>query len=129
MGGPKMRFFSLMCLCAVAIPLGGCFNNYNLSVPEKGKEALDCPPPASSDAGQQTIINLNNGMPATQATGYAPAGYQEVFTTEYTPCGPVVRKAIVPVYGGGAVNCGNILPQQAPVQQGIVNYGNPFIVR
>jgi len=118
-----------MCLCAVALPLGGCFNNYNLSEPEKSKKAVDCPPPASADAGRQTVINLNNGMPVAQATGYAPVGYQEVFTTEYTPCGPVVKKAIVPVYGGGAVSCGNMIPQTAPVQQGIVNYGNPFIAR
>ena len=109
-----MRLFIAICVCAAVLPLGGCFDNYNVSTPDKRREA-NCPQPQSLTDGQ-TVINLNNGMTAPQATNFAPVSYQEVYTTENTPCGPVVKKAIVPIYGS---------PVQQQFNQGIFNQNGP----
>lgn len=104
-----MRLFIAICACAATLPLAGCFDNYNVGAPKK----QNCP---QQMADGQTVINLNNGMTTPQATNFAPVNYQEVYTTEYTPCGPVVKKAIVPIYGS---------PVQQSINQGIINQNGP----
>jgi hypothetical protein len=64
--------------------------------------------PANS-ATERTVININatSTAPNANANANAPvmlqAGYQTVYTTEYGPLGPVVKKAMIPVYSTAPV--------------------------
>ncbi len=103
---------TLLCglLCASTLFLGGCFNTYNTTKYPEGRQQ------AGLKAGK-TIINVNPGMTNPMApTTFAPTSYQEVYTTEYTPCGPVVKKAIVPIYGNTGMPSCNQGYMQQPMQ-------------
>ncbi len=124
-----MKRFSVIALGVVALLLGGCLNTYNST--SNGMPTAKAMPQARG--GQQTIVNVNGGMTSPAPSTFTPTSYQEVYTTEYTPCGPVVKKAIVPIYGqagscpyGGSVyNQGMInAPMTVSAPSGLPVIGN-----
>lgn len=60
---------------------------------------IDSAQAAATQQSGRTVININAPAqpPAPQAM-MLQTGYQTVYTTEYGPVGPMVKKAMVPVY-------------------------------
>lgn len=108
-----MKHLSVLALGVAALLLGGCLNAYNSTTNgTPTARALPQPQPQAR-GGQRTIVNVNGGMTSPMPNTFAPTSYQEVYTTEYTPCGPMVKKAIVPIYGqaGGCPFNGSVYNQ------------------
>lgn len=96
--GRKMKNWHLLGCGMAAMLLAGCMNTYNSTGPQAGPAAGNNLRIESRGA-KQMVVNVNPGMTQPQPVTFTPVSYQEIYTTEYTACGPVVKKAIVPIYG------------------------------
>lgn len=105
-----MKIISML-ICAIAcICLSGCYNNtYVQECRAAGNKCLE--------PGVTTAASAQPAMMSDPSQIVLSTTYQEVYLTDYTPSGPVVRKAIVPVYvSGKAVPQTTFAPQSVWVQ-------------
>lgn len=121
-----MRMLSIVALGVAVLLLGGCLNTYNSTNAAAATPAGKIvPASAQAQESGRMVINVNGGMTSPAATTFTPVSYQEVYTTEYTPCGPVVKKAIVPIYGqAGASSCSSPMYTNGAVPSGLPVMGN-----
>lgn len=90
-----MRYV-LVAVIAAGI-LSGC-NVYNAPTgcPTATPQVSEKP---MTDSNGRTVININAAQqPSAPAPMMMQTGYQTVYTTEYGPMGPMVKKALIPVY-------------------------------
>ncbi|MDR0868958.1 MAG: hypothetical protein LBP75_10905 [Planctomycetota bacterium] len=93
-----------------------------------GGETIHSQADASLKNGR-TIININapQSAPLPNST-VVQTGYQTVYTTEYGPLGPMVKKAMIPVYSAApAPVAAPIALLPVPTGEGIA--GAPIIVQ
>lgn len=126
-----MKFLSIITLVIASMTVSGCLNTYNTtqapgSVAEEdvkgnGKEVV------TAD-GKQTVININGGMQQQPAQPMVTMSYQSVYMTEYTPNGPVVRKALVPVYSTTPMCAPMVAPMPCLPQPQIIQPCQPQVI-
>lgn len=99
-----MRSLFAMLFAGSLLFAGGC-NVYNAPACPGGcpmtadGHRIDSAQAAATQQGGRTVININTpAQPATPQAMMMQTGYQTVYTTEYGPVGPMVKKALVPVY-------------------------------
>jgi len=116
-----MKHFWAVMLAGAVVFASGC-NVYNAPVCPG-----DCPvtadgkrmKSAQADASRQngrTVININTpAQPTAPQAMMLQTGYQTVYTTEYGPMGPMVKKALVPVYSTAPIPQAVLQPVPSPM--------------
>lgn len=114
-----MKNLCALFLAGAVLLAGGCGNVYNGSCPGDCPQAYGKKVASQADAGMQngrTVININTpAQPQAPQAMMLQTGYQTVYTTEYGPMGPMVKKALVPVYSTAPAPQAMLMPVPSPM--------------